>query len=130
MRPEALDLLLGDDPDAILAYADSIRSSDTLTAELLTKLADCYRNFSDFEVPRGPDAINDEANRLMRVIKVASVWAALSRTSQAQFSGDVTFNEARRLARYVFIFKRALPGRDGEDLFNQLLEHERKFHDV
>lgn len=110
MEPEALDLLMSDDPDSIRAYADELRSRDAEIADVLVRLADCYRNFSDFEVRRGPEAVRDEASRLIRTVRDL-------------FDEELDFGSALRLTRCLFIFKVTLPGRPGQDLFQHLLEH-------
>jgi hypothetical protein len=110
MDGNALDLLLSDDPDSIHAYAEELRAQDPEIADVLVKLSHCYRNYSDFEVKHGPEAVRDEASRLIRTVRDL-------------FDEELDFGAALRLVRCLFICKVALPGQKGEDLFQHVLEH-------
>lgn len=116
MNETTLELLLGDDPDAIEEHAYALlqqgpHSVQYDEARIILKVAKGYRNYSDFDVPGGPQAVQKQTQRLIVAVK-------------RLFDNELDRNVARRLTRAMFVLDHASPGEPANNLFQYLLlEH-------
>lgn len=113
MYETTVELLLGDDPDAIEEHAYALlhqgpHSAQYDQARTVLKVAKQYRNYSDFEVPGGPLAVQSQTERLIAAVKKL-------------FDNELDRNVARRLLRAMFVLEQALPGEPPDHFFQYLL---------
>lgn len=107
LSPEVQAVIASADIDKICDMCERVRGRDGMAYRVLQDVAEALRNWSDFEVARGPDGIAEGAQIMVE---------------QASKRGLVLpLNRAKELIRLVFLFQKSF-GFDPDEFFNWLLD--------
>lgn len=108
LSPEVRKAIASADIDKICNMAELVRGKDTYAYQVLLKVIEGFRLWSDFEVAKGPEGIAEGARIMVKMAK-------------ERHNLVLPDTRAKELVRLVYLMHKTF-GLDTENFFNWLLD--------